>query len=33
MEPPRLLAEEVKKAGLKADAFTVCGLGETIVVP
>jgi N-acyl-phosphatidylethanolamine-hydrolysing phospholipase D len=33
MEPPTLLAQEVKKAGLKEDAFTVCGLGETVVAP
>lgn len=32
MEPPKLLAEEAKKAGLSEDAFTVCGLGETVVV-
>ncbi|KIM24485.1 hypothetical protein M408DRAFT_331734 [Serendipita vermifera MAFF 305830] len=33
MEPPNLLVEEVKKAGLHEDAFTVCGLGETVVIP
>ena len=27
-----LLAQEAKKAGLADDAFTVCGLGETVVV-
>jgi N-acyl-phosphatidylethanolamine-hydrolysing phospholipase D len=32
-EPPKLLAQEVKKAGLEEDVFTVCGLGETVVVP
>jgi N-acyl-phosphatidylethanolamine-hydrolysing phospholipase D len=32
MEPPRKLKEEVKKAGLAEDAFTVCGLGETVAV-
>lgn len=32
LEPPRVLAEEAKKAGLADDAFTVCGLGETVIV-
>jgi N-acyl-phosphatidylethanolamine-hydrolysing phospholipase D len=32
LEPPQLLAEEAKKAGLAEDAFTTCGLGETVTV-
>ncbi|KAG8820213.1 hypothetical protein FRC17_010220 [Serendipita sp. 399] len=32
MEPPQLLAQEAKKAGLAEDAFNICGLGETVVV-
>lgn len=31
LEPPELLASEAKKAGLADDAFTVCGLGETVI--
>ncbi|KAG8764581.1 hypothetical protein FRC19_004307 [Serendipita sp. 401] len=33
MEPPQLLAQEAKKAGLAEDAFNICGLGETVTVP
>lgn len=29
LEPPRLLAAAVEKAGLASDAFDTCGLGET----
>ena len=32
MEPPFLLAQEAKKAGLADDVFTVCGLGETVII-
>ncbi|KAJ7502613.1 N-acyl-phosphatidylethanolamine-hydrolyzing phospholipase D [Mycena galericulata] len=32
LEPPALLAEECAKAGIKAGAFGVCGIGETVTV-
>jgi N-acyl-phosphatidylethanolamine-hydrolysing phospholipase D len=32
LEPPQILAEEAKKAGLAENAFTTCGLGETVIV-
>ncbi|KAF7288593.1 Zn-dependent hydrolase oxidoreductase family [Mycena indigotica] len=32
LDPPEKLAEEAQKAGLKEGAFTVCGIGETVLV-
>jgi N-acyl-phosphatidylethanolamine-hydrolysing phospholipase D len=32
LEPPQLLAYEAQKAGLADNAFTVCGLGETVAI-
>ncbi|KAF5341994.1 hypothetical protein D9611_001532 [Ephemerocybe angulata] len=29
-EPPKLLAEEVKKAGIPEEDFTICDIGETV---
>lgn len=32
MDPPKMLEEECKKAGIPDGAFDVCGLGETVFV-
>ena len=32
LEPPRLLAAALEKAGLTSDVFDICGLGETVTV-
>ncbi|KIM22577.1 hypothetical protein M408DRAFT_78885 [Serendipita vermifera MAFF 305830] len=32
LEPPALIAQELKKAGLSEDVFTACGLGETVII-